>query len=91
MKLKLLEDNGGFNKEMTFAQAIQHLIFSVSFKNIWLQMKEYGVLKVIPTPKALQRPHGYSPWGCRVWHDWVPNTTFTISCRIENSRFQKLG
>lgn len=27
MKLKLLEDNGGFNKEMTFAQAIQHLIF----------------------------------------------------------------
>lgn len=63
----------------------------MSFKNIWLQMKEYGILKVIPTPKALQRPHGLSPWGHRVWHDWVTDTTFTIFYRIENNRFQKLG
>ena len=42
--------------------------------------------EVVPTPvflpgefHGLRRLAGYSPWGCRVRHDWVTNTfTFTV-------------
>lgn len=46
-------------------------------------MKEYGILKVIPTPKALQRPHGLSPWGHRVWHDWATELNFWEMIQLE--------